>query len=185
MQNKNVYNLSVVILSVISLLSSITLNYGYTYPQFVTALTFIFYFRCFVFKKAKNPIIFGAVILINLSSTLFFRLSIMGGITWQNLSIFILHTVLPLTVIYDYVAFFKKGNFKIYYPFIWAMAPMLFLASSYFLISKSKITYPYFFMNSSAYGLKPVLYLIFLILIVLLILGYVLVLVDKVLRKEV
>lgn len=181
MQGKKGYNLYLVLLALVSILLLIIFNFGYTYSLFSCILTCSYYLICFINPKLKMPFIFGIVLLLNVLVLLFFHFSINGGVTLQNLALLILHAILPLAVIFDYFKFCTHGSFKIYYPVLWIIAPFAFLASSYILIQNDAINYPYFFMNNKAYGVKPVLYLIFVVFIVHLILGFILVLFDKVL----
>ena len=111
---------------------------------------------------------------------------------YKKIANFILHTCSPLLVIFDYVFFDIKGNFKNYYPFIWLIFPLYYVCYVYIFaycggtfygIGGSK-QFAYFFLDYNINGLGYVIgWLIFMILGILM-LSFLLVIIDKVLKKR-
>ncbi len=107
---------------------------------------------------------------------------------WANLFV---HVISPAMVIVDYILFDIKGNFKYYYPLIW-----LFILLNYVLyvytysarggrfygIGGSK-EFAYIFLDYNQIGYGGVLKAIVVIVIVILMVSYLLVFLDRQKRK--
>ena len=107
---------------------------------------------------------------------------------WANLFV---HVISPAMVIVDYILFDIKGNFKYYYPLIW-----LFILLNYVLyvytysarggrfygIGGSK-AFAYIFLDYNQIGYGGVLKAIVVIVIVILMVSYLLVFLDRQKRK--
>ena len=74
----------------------------------------------------------------------------------------IVHIIVPLLVIFDYVIFGTKGHLKKNYPYIWSS---ILIVYQIFIAIYSGLggrflngdKYPYFYMDASKYGLRNVL----------------------------
>ena len=74
----------------------------------------------------------------------------------------IVHIVVPLLVIFDYVIFGTKGHLKKNYPYIWSSILIIY---QLFITVYSSLggrflngdKYPYFYMDASKYGIRNVL----------------------------
>lgn len=89
------------------------------------------------------------------------------------------HYLVPGMTFLDWLLFQPKGNFTIIDPFIWLILPL-----GYYCIINIKTVftsagYPYYFINIDELGLNTVLNNAFLFTIICLILGYLIVILDK------
>ena len=100
----------------------------------------------------------------------------------------ILHYIVPIMTIFDYVIFDKKGNYKIVDPLIWLIIPTIYFT---FMLIRAKVGgpfangsyYPYFIVDIDKYGLKTVLRNIFFIALFFVFLGYIGYFVDRFFNK--
>lgn len=74
---------------------------------------------------------------------------------------YLVHIVVPLLVIFDYIIFGEKGNLKKSYPFIWSLILVFYtiFTSVYAFLGGKFIdgtSYPYFYMNIDKYGILRV-----------------------------
>ena len=86
----------------------------------------------------------------------------MGAFEGHMLECNLVHLVVPLLVILDYIVFSSKGNLKKEYPFIWSF---ILIAYQLFVViyglwggtfmNGSK--YPYFYMDVDKYGIMGVI----------------------------
>ena len=106
-----------------------------------------------------------------------------------------LHIVLPIMFTLDYILFYEHGKLKWYYPIMSAIFPLLYAvfvyihaaihnfdSSIYYPGRKDPFIYPYFFLNLDKYGVAGVIRNILIILVVFVVFGYVIFLVDRLLR---
>lgn len=107
---------------------------------------------------------------------------------WANL---LVHIVSPILVLLDYVLFDEKGNFKYYYPIIWLFLPLGYVIYVYtysarggrfYGIGGSK-EFAYIFLDYNQIGYGGVLKAIVVIVIVILMVSYLLVFLDRQKRK--
>lgn len=87
----------------------------------------------------------------------------------------LVHIVVPLMVIFDYIIFGEKGNLRKEYPYIWSLA--LFVYQIIIMIYSSLggtfiggASYPYFYMDISKFGVVGVI--INCLLILMCFIGY-------------
>ena len=100
----------------------------------------------------------------------------------------ILHYIVPIMTILDYIIFDKKGIYKIIDPLLWLLIPFLYFA---FILIRARLGepfffffyYPYFFVDIDKYGLKIVLRNVFFITIFFTILGYIEYFIDRLLKR--
>lgn len=90
----------------------------------------------------------------------------------------IVHYILPIMTIFDYIIFDKKGIYKIIDPLLWLLLPIIYFA---FAVIRARVGspfsdgsyYPYFFIDIDKYGLKTVLRNSFFIVLFFAFLGYI------------
>ncbi|ACN83254.1 Pr6Pr family membrane protein [Brachyspira hyodysenteriae] len=100
----------------------------------------------------------------------------------------ILHYILPIMTIFDYIIFDKKGIYKIVDPLLWLIIPFVYFA---FILIRARIGspfsdgsyYPYFFVDIDKYGLKTVLRNVFFITLFFDFLGYIEYFIDRFFNK--
>ncbi|WP_300367005.1 Pr6Pr family membrane protein [Brachyspira sp.] len=100
----------------------------------------------------------------------------------------IVHYILPIMTIFDYIIFDVKGIYKIMDPLLWMLIPIVYFA---FILIKARIGepfsngsyYPYFFVDIDKYGLKIVLRNVLFITLFFAILGYIEYFIDRFLNN--
>ena len=100
----------------------------------------------------------------------------------------IVHYIVPIMTIFDYIIFDKKGIYKIIDPLLWLIIPFVYFA---FILIRARIGspfsdgsyYPYFFVDIDKYGLKTVLRNVFFITLFFAFLGYIEYFIDRFLNK--
>lgn len=96
----------------------------------------------------------------------------------------ILHYIVPIMTIFDYIIFDKKGIYKIVDPLLWLIIPFIYFT---FMLIRARVGspfadgsyYPYFIVDIDKYGLKTVLRNIFFITLFFIFLGYVEYFIDR------
>lgn len=110
------------------------------------------------------------------------------GITSKQVANILVHIVSPLLVVGDYY-FDKKGNLKYYYPVIWLIFPSLYVSFVYsgkgkfYGIGGSR-KYAYYFLDYEKLGIHKVMLYIAGIAIAIIVVGIILVFLDKKLAKR-
>ena len=100
----------------------------------------------------------------------------------------ILHYIVPIMTIFDYIIFDKKGIYKIIDPILWLIIPILYFV---FVLIRARVGspfsdgsyYPYFFVDIDKYGLKIVLRNVFFITLFFAVLGYIEYFIDMLFNK--
>lgn len=144
------------------------------------------------YKKMK-----GAVTLIITVTTLVYNFILrpfmtdMDGVMDLNsIGNYIVHLILPIMVILDYFLFDEKGLYTKKDPLYWIILPFIYWI---FICIRAKIgkpftytnsPYPYFFLDIDAFGLPQIIINVILAIILIIILGYIYVLIDKRLSKK-
>jgi hypothetical protein len=100
----------------------------------------------------------------------------------------IVHYVVPLMVLTDWLLFDRKGMFKKTDPLVWTIIPWAYFAFSlvraqFAAFSNSDSRYPYFFIDIDKYGVGQVALNVLLIAVSYVTLGYILYLIDLGLSK--
>lgn len=102
-----------------------------------------------------------------------------------RVSIRLVHYVVPIMTILDWLLFDQKGQIKLTAPLLWTVFPLVYFAAimglAYF--GKGVPFYPYPFMNVEKQGLPRVLITVAVMLAFFVALGYLFVLVDRLLQK--
>ncbi len=97
----------------------------------------------------------------------------------------IVHVVLPLMVLFDYILFDEKGKFNKKFAFTWVLIPFTYFI---FICIRAKMggtftyansRYPYFFLDIDEYGIPQVMVNLIISIILILTLIYLYVFIDK------
>lgn len=185
--------------------NSVSLEEHFAYytnlSNLICIIYFIFYIiKCYLLKEESyNSCIKGSVTLtIAITGIVYnfllrpFMHDVEGVMDLHSLSNYIVHIIMPLIVILDWILFDEKGKFKKYYIFIWLILPFLYFificirASLGKTFTYASSRYPYFFLDIDAYGVLQVLLNVSLAIIAVLTLGYIFFKVDNLLmiKKE-
>lgn len=101
---------------------------------------------------------------------------------WQNL---IVHYIVPLAVIFDWLLFDKKSNFRWFDPILWILLPITYFIAVVLrarlgnVIEIVKSSYPYFFIDVDMLGWLCVLKNVSLLILGFLLVGYTIYIIDK------
>ncbi len=187
--------------SIISLLSYYTLQ-----SNIICLIAFISYIFIELRKKRYKSDVYylikGAIVITIIVTAIVYRIALApNGFQMDSLekslsnkivADFLVHTLSPLLVLFDYILFDKKGRFKKYYPIIWLVLPLnyviyvytySFLGGKFYSIGGSR-KYAYFFLDYDVLGLMGVVKWIIVISIFILIISYVLVFFDYLMGKK-
>jgi len=105
---------------------------------------------------------------------------------------FLVHTISPILVIFDYVFFDEKGHFIYYYPLVWLIQPLNYvvyvytysrLGGTFYNIGGSK-QFAYFFLDYNKLGYMGVLKWLIVIGILIFTIGELLVWFDRKVKKN-
>ena len=95
------------------------------------------------------------------------------------------HVVLPLLFVFDWILFYEHGRVKWTYPLYSTIFPLMYLAFVYirawmvgFDLNVPKL-YPYFFINLDEQGVAGVVRWVVILLVAFIVLGYVLMGIDR------
>ncbi len=152
-------------------------------------------------KKDMYWFVKGAIIISILITSLVYKIalapnefqmeSLQNSIQNKYLANLLVHEISPILVVLDYFLFDKKGNFKIYYPFLWLFIPLnyVFYVYSYsargghfFGIGVSR-DYAYIFLDYKQIGYIGVAKWIIMMAVFIMMLSYLLVIIDYFLGK--
>lgn len=105
-----------------------------------------------------------------------------------NITSNLLHFIVPMLIIFDYLLFDEKGNFSDKDPWCWLIVPYLYyffvIIAPYFHITyQDGSRYPYYFIDIDLLGYMPVIGFIVFLTAIYLIGGYFLVGLDHFLKK--
>ena len=111
----------------------------------------------------------------------------MQGTLW--LSNTLLHYVVPIMTFLDWILFDKKGDYKKYSPLLWIILPVLYFIYINIRVEAGGILgpygskYPYYFMDIDVLGIEKVLIINMIMVLFFIILGYIIVFLDRLLAK--
>lgn len=150
---------------------------------------FIYYLiKYFTDKNIENSRYYavskGSVTLVITITTIVYNFALRpfmydvdGVMNLHSIGNYIVHIVLPLMVIFDYLVFDIKGKYKKNYPILWLILPFIYwificiraYVGKPFTYMESR--YPYFFLDIDMFGLPQVLFNILIIILGVFILG--------------
>lgn len=92
------------------------------------------------------------------------------------------HYLVPGMTFLDWLLFQPKGSFGIVDPFIWLILPLGYYCIVNIKTVLTSAGYPYYFINIDELGLNTVINNAFIFMIVCLIVGYLIVIIDRILK---
>ncbi|MDD2429619.1 MAG: Pr6Pr family membrane protein [Eubacteriales bacterium] len=139
------------------------------------------------------PILKGAVVTGITITGLIYHFVLAGSFEMQgtlSLSNFLLHYVVPLMAVTDWLLFSSKGNYRFTSPFMWLLLP-----DGYFLYAVIRVAlgatlgydgnrYPYPFLNADALGWGRVIANGLALNLFFLVLGFLFVIVDRLMARN-
>jgi len=102
----------------------------------------------------------------------------------------LLHYAIPVLCVLDWVLFDRKGSFRLIYPIAWLIIPFVYFllvmlrAEFGTLIPHTESRFPYFFFDIDDLGFADVLAYALWFAIAFMVMGYIVVLVDKIMEKH-
>lgn len=135
---------------------------------------------------------FKGITTMNITVTLLVAHFILGmGFSMgssMGVSLLIVHYIVPIMTIFDWLLFNDKGHIRVFSPFLWTLAPLgyfvfIVTAAQFNDGSGKMIKYPYPFMDIDVLGLQSVLLNVMLLLIFFIALGFLSFAVEKFLIK--
>lgn len=133
------------------------------------------------------PALKGAA-MIGITITCLVANFLLGSFTMgatMRIAIRLVHLVVPVMTVLDWLLFDEKGTFTWLSPLGWTIFPLVYFGVILLLAAVLPGTpfYPYPFMNVSSRGLAPVLVTVAVLTALFIALGYLFVLVDRLLAK--
>lgn len=186
------------ILNLINTPSPLTLMGYFTMQSNFLCLFVLIFFP--VFKPTHNTLYYlgkgsattsilltSIVYLMALLPNNYSMCSLTGNLSSKAIGNLLVHVISPILVLLDYFLFDEKGKFKSYYPWFWILFPILYVRFVYLFHSKGGSFYniggskdfAYFFLDYQKVGIIGVCSWMLKIFIFVIILGYLLVWIDK------
>jgi hypothetical protein len=107
-----------------------------------------------------------------------------AGEYFGSLSNLLLHVILPILFVADWVLFYERGKLTWYHPLLCVVMPLIYV--TFILIrgailrgATNTVLYPYFFLNVAKLGLGGTLLWVLALVAVFVALGYLLLLFDR------
>lgn len=138
-------------------------------------------------SKSWLPPLKGAV-MMGVTVTCIVAYTILGSFAMgatMRIAVLLVHLVVPVMTVLDWLLFDEKGAFTWRSPLGWTIFPLLYFGLVLLLaeVLPGVPFYPYPFMNVAARGLVPVLVTVALLTAFFVALGYLFVLIDHLLAK--
>ena len=191
------------ILNLINTYSPLTLMAYYTMQSNLLCLI-VFIFFPIIKKNHKNVyyackgavtiaiLLTATVYLLALLPNSFSMYTVTGNLASKAIANLLVHVISPICVTLDYFLFDEKGLFKLYYPLLWLILPFIYVFFVYIFHSKGGHFYSiggsrnfaYFFLDYQKIGIKGVINWIVRFFIFIIVLGYLLVIIDKKFAKK-
>lgn len=153
------------------------------------------YARKDTFNTPKHPKLKYALMLAITVTFLVAHFMLDGGMVFQNgqfrLTMLILHYLVPIGFILDWILFDEKGSMQKFDPLYWPAFPLVYLVYIAVLVegvglhARADSRWPYPFIDVDMLGIPTVLLTIVVLLVVFIALGYVYVAIDKALTKRI
>lgn len=194
-----IYKALIVVLSLFSLLLQFKVFEGlfdfaqFNYFTILSNIIALIYF-CFaiIFESIKKneksfAPVFKGLVTISLMITMFVSYFILVDVP-NTFSLKMLHFVIPLLVIFDWLIFDLKGQLRYDYIITWIVVPTLYLAYVFMMTALGKNVgdnslYPYPFLDITSNGITNVILTIGFLYFAFITISYLFVLLDKTLRK--
>ncbi len=138
-------------------------------------------------KKTLLPQVKGALVMCITVTGMVYHFMLAGKFEMQGtllISNILLHYVVPLMTVLDWILFDSKGNYTRYSPFLWLIAPLAYFVyvvvrvAGGALLGPYGAKYPYYFMDIDALGFGTVMLINLVMVVFFLILGYIIVWID-------
>lgn len=202
---KLIYRILIVIVSSVALYLNFKLfgfKEGIIYFTNLSNLICLIYFTVLIIMTIRKKVkrndtyyIFKGMVTMAITITMFIYNILlssndgMGAFTNHMLECNLVHLVVPLMVILDYIIFGEKGHLKKEYPIIWSSVLILYqlFVIIYVLLGgtfMNGLTYPYFYMDIEKYGTIGVLFNLLVIYIFFVGYGTIVQIIDNKLGKR-
>ena len=198
---KIIYKLIIIILGLFAVISGlltadkkidIETLYYFTYQSNILVIIYFIIDIVYLIKKQKTfmPRLKGPITMSITVTFLIYHFLLSGGYEDRAdiIRSTILHYIVPIMTIVDYILFDKKGIYKNIDPILWLIIPLIYFL---FIFIRAKVGgelsngsyYPYFFIDINKYGIKTVLKNALFITIAFTILGYIELFIDRIILK--
>ncbi len=173
-------------------------RYGELFSYFTIQSNLMCLIMLFIGLKKEAPAPFRGLAMVCITLTFLvyhfmlrpadFTLANLGNL--KNISNLFAHYLVPACVWTDYLFFTAKGRMRLYYPTIWIMYPLLYLAyilliykplGGTFIVDGKVCNVPYFFLDAAALGAGGVALWCVIIASGFLVLSYLYLLIDRLL----
>lgn len=170
------------------------LNY---YTLFTNVLCAVYFFAAMIYEANRGttllPAVKGAIVLGITITGLVYHFMLSGSFQMQGtitLSNLLLHYVVPLMSVLDWLLFSDKGHYSWKSPFVWLILP-----DGYFVYVFIRVTlgaslgydgnrYPYPFLNVDALGWGKVLVTGLVLNLFFVLLGFLFVMIDRFMARK-
>ncbi len=145
-------------------------------------------------KKENHYLLKSSITMAILITFLIYHFLLAPLVTYSqfhNLRNYIVHYIVPIAMVLDTLVFDEKNQYKLMDPFKWSLILMIYFGFAMLngFIFKLNVPaspdspFPYFFMNVHKFGIMQVGINTFILLIGYIILGYLFLLVKKIIGK--
>ena len=193
-----IYKMIIVLVSFIALYLNfkfISVKVGIVYFTYLSNISCFIYYLVLVirillnkYKENKYHYISKGMVTMALTLTMVVYNCVLaeGNLIYLNheLECYLVHLVIPLLVIFDYIIFGKKGNLKREYPFIWSITLFIYqiIITIYSFLGGKFIDgadFPYRYMDTALFGNWGVLLNYVLIFVLFIVYGMLVVAIDN------
>ena len=169
----------------------------------ISNLATVLYYWCNIVQIRKNQELGQKPWLPKLKHTLMLGITVTGLVAYFlldhggvfkngvfNPNNFVLHDLIPLCAVLDWLIFDEKPTMKVQEPLLWPLYPLAYFAYITTLVSlcgvrvQETTRWPYGFMDFDKLGIPTVLVTIGVLLVIFIIIGYIYVLIDCVCGKK-